>query len=107
MEWGAGGGAAAGDRRRIGPWRLRLSRHAEERMRERGIGFDEVVEAIENPVQYMYDRWRDLYIAVSPRGHAVVYAIHGDEYEIVTVLRRREYEALVSKHGRSRYRFIA
>jgi len=84
-----------------------LSRHAMERMRERRVGLEEVLEALENPIQILYDEWNDVYIAVSPTGVAVVYAYRGPITEIVTVMTRKEYEALVSKYGRKRYRVIA
>ncbi len=76
-------------------------------MVERGISYGDVVEALEDPVQHVYDSWRDVYIAVSGRGFAVVYAYRGGYYEVLTVLGRREYEALVKKWGLKRYRFIA
>ena len=83
-----------------------LSRHAIERMKERGISLEEVIEAFENPAQLLYDEWNDVYIAVSETGVAVVYAYRGPRIEIVTVMTHREYEALVSKYGRKRYRVI-
>ena len=84
-----------------------LSRHAMERMKERRISLEEVIEAFENPAQLLYDEWNDVYIAVSETGVAVVYAYRGPRTEIVTVMTRREYEALVSKYGRKRYKVIA
>jgi hypothetical protein len=75
-------------------------------MVERGIGYSDVVDALTNPVQHVYDSWRDVYIAVSGRGFAVVCAFRGGYYEVLTVLRRREYEALIKKWGAKRYRFI-
>lgn len=84
-----------------------LSRHAMERMRERKVSLEEVLEALENPFQLLYDEWNDVYIAVSETGVAVVYAYRGPRTEIVTVMTRREYEALVSRYGRKRYKVIA
>ena len=83
-----------------------LSKHASKRMGERRLSMDEVREAIKNPVQHVYDRWRDVYIAVSWRGVAVVYAMHGGRIEVLTVLSKREYEALISKYGLKRYKTI-
>ncbi len=88
-------------------YRLRLTRHARQRMEERGISLEEVVEALEDPVQLLYDEERDVYLALGPTGRvAVVYAARGLEVEVVTVLRRREYEALVGRLGSRRYKVI-
>lgn len=86
--------------------RLVVSAHARQRMRERGIGFEEMLEALQNPVQLVYDRVNDVYITVAQRGYAVVYAFRGSIVEVVTVLGRKEYEALLSKHGLRRYKVI-
>jgi len=82
-----------------------FSRHAKERMRERKIGDNEVLNALLNPVQIVYDSWNDVYIAVSGEGKAVVYAFRGSVVEILTVLGKREYEALLSKFNR-RYKVL-
>jgi len=89
-----------------GGWRLRLSRHAVERMRERGVSVEEVLGALREPVQLLYDTRRDVYLALSAEGVGVVYAARGRVVEVVTVLRRREYEALVGRLGPRRYRVI-
>ena len=87
--------------------RLVYTRHARVRMRERGVEPWEVEEALLHPVQLLYDTLRDTYLALGPRGRvAVVYAYHGSYVEIVTVLTRREYEALVGRLGPRRYRVI-
>ncbi|MET1160044.1 MAG: DUF4258 domain-containing protein [Thermoprotei archaeon] len=83
-----------------------FTKHARTRMRERDINEEQVLEALENPVQHVYDKWNDVYIAVDQRGFAIVYAYRGSYIEILTVLGKREYEALVSKYGYSRYRVI-
>lgn len=85
-------------------YKILLSRHAKKRMTERGISLDDVREAIENSVQHVYDRWNDAYVAVDQRGYAVVYAYRGNTIEVLTVLGRREYEALISKYGFKRYK---
>ncbi len=87
--------------------RIILTRHAKTRIMERNIDIDEVLEALREPVQIVYDRWSDVYIAVGSRGIGVVYAWRGAFTEILTVLRRREYEALMKKHGYKRYRVLA
>ncbi len=76
-------------------------------MIERGINEQDVLETLDNPVQHVYDRWNDLYIAVNSRGFAIVYAYRGSYVEIVTVLGRREYEALLSKYGSRRYKLLS
>ncbi len=87
--------------------RIHWSKHALKRLEERGISVEEALEALREPVQLVYDSWKDLYVAVHPKGHAVVYAFRGSYVEIVTVLGRREYEALISKHGVRRYKLIS
>lgn len=75
-------------------------------MDERSLKYDDVVESINNPKQLVYDKWNDVYIAVSITGNAVVYAFKGNRVEVLTVLGRREYEALVSKYGTKRYKVL-
>ncbi|MET1101200.1 MAG: DUF4258 domain-containing protein [Pyrodictiaceae archaeon] len=86
--------------------RIVFTAHAHRRMKERGVSGEEVLEALKNPVQHHYDRHRDVYLALGENGIAVVYAYHGSLVEIVTVLRRSEYEALVRRIGRRRYKLI-
>ena len=85
---------------------IKFSKHARDRMSERGISVENVLDTLNNPVQHVYDKWRDLYIAVSEQGYAVVYAYRGNTVEVVTVLGRREYEALLSKYGFKRYKLL-
>ncbi len=75
-------------------------------MTERGVSFEEVIEALRHPVQIVYDKMRDVYLALGENNVAVVYAQRGLVIEVVTVLRRREYEALVGRLGSRRYRVI-
>ena len=89
-----------------GFFRVRFSAHARRRMSERGVSEGEVLEALREPVQIVYDRLRDVYLALGWNGVAVVYAQRGALVEVVTVLRRREYEALVSRLGEKRYRLV-
>lgn len=86
--------------------KLIVTAHSKQRMRERGISFEEILEALQEPVQLAYDKDKDVYIAVAHKGYAVVYAFHGNVVEIVTVLGKKEYEALMSKHGVKRYKVI-
>ncbi len=85
---------------------IRLSKHAKIRMKERGIDYKEVASIIENPVQLVYDSWKDVYIAVGRDGCAIVYSFHGEYVEVLTVLGRREYEALASRYMMKRYKLI-
>ena len=88
--------------------RVRYSRHAVERMRQRRIDPGCVEEALREPAQLLYDKAKDVYIALSPDGDcAAVYAYRGSLVEVVTVLGRREYEALVGRLGSRRYRLVA
>ncbi len=87
-------------------WVLRYTAHARRRMRERGIGEEDVEEALRSPVQLVYDEHRDTYLALGWNNVAVVYAPRGCIVEIVTVLRRREYEALLRRLGSRRYKII-
>ena len=76
-------------------------------MRERGVVVvDDVVKALSEPVELVYDREKDVYIALGSNGVAVVYAYRGAYYEIVTVMREREYRNLVYRLGRRRYRIL-
>jgi hypothetical protein len=76
-------------------------------MAQRGVAREEVEEALQGPAQLLYDRGRDTLLALHPRGHiAVVYAQHAATIEVVTVLTRREYNALTRRLGRKRYRVI-
>lgn len=86
--------------------RLVYTRHAEERMRERGISRAEVEEALREPLQILYDRGNDVYLVLGGNDVAVVVANRVSYAEIVTVLRRKEYEALVGRLGRKRYKTI-
>ena len=67
---------------------------------------EEVLGALREPVQLLYDTVRDVYLALGANGVAVVYAARGRVVKVVTVMRRREYEALVGRLGRRRYRVI-
>ena len=87
-------------------YRLSFSAHAKTRMKERGISVEDVVEALEAPAQLVYDRMRDVYLILGNNGVAVVYAVRGLIVEIVTVMRRREYEALLGRLGSKRYRVL-
>lgn len=85
--------------------KLKLSRHALHRIEERAIDLKFVYETIDNPDQIIYDKQKDLYIYVSDKC-AVVSAFHGSYIEVVTVLGKREFNALMSKYGYSRYKVI-
>ncbi|ABN69573.1 hypothetical protein Smar_0464 [Staphylothermus marinus F1] len=87
-------------------WKIRVSKHAVHRMKERRISLEDIYDTINDPYMYFYDSWNDLYLAVNIRGYAVVYAFHGNIVEIVTVLGKREFEALLSKYGKSRYKHL-
>ena len=86
--------------------RIIYTRHCLRRIKERRVSISDIQEAIEHPVQLVYDTWNEVYIAVSIKGIATVYAFHGNYIEVLTVLGKREYEALASKYGRSRYKVI-
>jgi len=83
-----------------------FSKHAKHRMIERKVAMNSVIDAIKSPKQLLYDKWKDLYISISSDGSAIVYAFHGSYIEIVTVLSKREFNAIVSKYGYSRYKVI-
>ncbi len=89
-----------------GLFRVEFTRHARRRMAERGISVEEVYDALNQPIQVVYDRLRDAYISVSPRGCGVVYKQFGKNIIILTVLGRREYEVLTAVYGRSRYKVV-
>jgi len=84
---------------------IELSKHALRRIKERAIDLKFVYDTIDNPEQIIYDKQKDLYIYVSDKC-AVVSAFHGSYIEIVTVLGKREFNALMSKYGYSRYKVI-
>lgn len=85
--------------------KVHVSKHAKLRMLERNISFEDFLECLKEPVQLVYDSWNDVYIAVSIRGFAIVYAFKGNRIEVLTVLGKREYEALASKYDK-RYKVI-
>jgi len=86
--------------------KLVLTHHAKRRMRERSVSVDELIAAFCEPEQLVYDRMRDTYLLLGANGVALVYVMRGYVYEIVSVLRRREYEALVRRIGSRRYKVI-
>ncbi len=86
------------------PATLVFSFHACLRMAERRVGVEEVVEALREPCEHVYDRVRDTILVLGCNGVAVVYAMRGNVYEIVTVLRDVEYRVLVERLGRRRYK---
>ncbi len=87
-------------------FRVEFTVHARRRMAERGISVEEVYNALNQPVQVVYDRLRDAYISVSPGGCGVVYKQFGRRIIVLTVLGRREYEVLRAVYGRSRYKLV-
>ncbi|RLG75570.1 MAG: DUF4258 domain-containing protein [Thermoprotei archaeon] len=87
-------------------FKIMLSKHAKLRMKERNIKEEDIYDASYNPVQLVYDSWNDVYIAVSMKGIAVVYALRGNVVEILTVLGKKEYNALMSKFKNGRYKVI-
>ena len=84
---------------------IKLSKHALRRIKERAIDLKFVYDTISSPEQIVYDKQKDLYIYVSDKC-AVVSAFHGSYIEVVTVLGKREFNALMSKYGYSRYKVI-
>ena len=84
---------------------IKLSKHALRRIKERAIDLKFVYDTISNPEQIVYDKQKDLYIYVSDK-RAVVSAFHGSYIEVVTVLGKREFNALMSKYGYSRCKVI-
>ncbi len=80
--------------------------HAKRRMRERNIEVHDVEYALTEPVQILYDIHRDVYLVLGHNGVAVVYAQRGNVIEVVTVMTRREYEALARRLANRRYRLI-
>jgi hypothetical protein len=88
------------------PLRVVFSKHARQRMMERKVSLQEVLEALTNPVQLFYDYERDVYLALGPAYVAAVYSMRGQVIEVVTVLRRREYKALVRRLAGRRYKLV-
>ena len=87
-------------------FKIKLSKHAKDRMKERNIEEEDVYEALHNPVQLVYDSWNDVYIAVSMKNIAVPYSLKRNVLEVLTVLSKKEYETLMSKFGRKRYKVL-
>ncbi|WFO76358.1 DUF4258 domain-containing protein [Desulfurococcaceae archaeon MEX13E-LK6-19] len=83
-----------------------FSNHALDRMKERNIDLEDIIESLSSPVQLLYDAWNDLYIAVAGKGSAIVYAFRGGYLEIVTVLGKREFNVLLKKYGNKRYKVM-
>jgi hypothetical protein len=90
----------------LGGRRLVFTNHARRRMIERGISEEDVNRALSEPVQILYDRGNDVYLVLGSNNVAVVVADRVTFVEIVTVLRRKEYEALTGRLGRKRYRWV-
>jgi hypothetical protein len=88
------------------PVELVFTSHARDRMRERGIPVEAVVEALRSPCEHAYDRSRDVYLLLGCNGVAVVYAARGTVIEIVTVMGESEYRFLVHHVGSRRYRVL-
>ncbi len=84
-----------------------FSKHALYRVKERNIELEDIIESLSNPVQILYDTWKDLYIAVASKGSAIVYAFRGGYLEIVTVLGKREFNILLRKYGNKRYKVMS
>lgn len=87
-------------------FKIVLSKHARLRMGERNIKEEDVYDASYSPVQLVYDSWNDVYIAVSMKGIAIVYALRGSIVEVLTVLSKKEYNTLMSKFKNGRYKVI-
>jgi len=85
---------------------LLFTNHARVRMGERGITEDDVRQALLDPVQIVYDRAKDVYLILGSNNVAIVLSFRAPLIEVVTVLRRREYEALVQRLSRRRYRIV-
>jgi len=88
-----------------GVCRIVWSVHALRRMRERGVSFEEALSALRSPVEHVYDKSRDVYIAFDG-SVAVVYAYRPPVIEVVTVMRSREYRCLIGRLSWRRYRVI-
>lgn len=84
---------------------VRITRHARERMKQRRVSEQELIEALRNPLEHAYDKANDVYIAFNG-SVAVVYAYHPPVIEIVTVLREKEYRHLVKRLSNRRYKLI-
>ncbi len=85
---------------------IRITAHAKRRMSERGVSLSDLREALYSPVQVYYDAMKDTYLVLGYNNVAAVVALRGAVVEVVTVMRREEYEALVRRLGRRRYRLI-
>ncbi len=83
-----------------------FSKHALRRMHDRKISLDEVLDILSNPLGVIYDRLKDVYIALGYQGSAVVYAFRASRIEVLTVLGKREFSALQKKYGMQRYKTI-
>ncbi len=87
-------------------YKIHYTKHALERMKERGIRREDVEEALQSPAQILYDLKRDVYLVMGENSTSVVYAVRGVKIEVVTVMRKEEYEALVRRLGNKRYKVI-
>jgi hypothetical protein len=87
-------------------YQLVITAHAKKRMAERKITIADILEALRDPVQIFYDEERDTYLVLGLNNIAVVVSIKGLRIEVVTVMKRREYEALTGRLGDRRYKLI-
>ena len=83
-----------------------FSKHALRRMHDRNISLDKALDILLNPLGVIYDRLKDVYIALGYQGTAVVYAFRASRIEVLTVLGKREFSALQKKYGMQRYKTI-
>jgi hypothetical protein len=88
------------------PVEVRLSRHALQRMGERRISLEELIEALGSPCEHAYDKSKDVALLLGCNKVAIVYIQKGTQIEVVTVIREAEYKHLTRRIGRRRYKLI-
>ncbi len=85
---------------------IKLTKHARRRMVERGISLEDIIEALTRTCEDVHDKQNDVYIALGCNGIAVVYSYRPPVMEIITVLREKEYNALIGRLGKRRYKVL-
>jgi len=85
---------------------VRLSKHALQRMAERVVSLEELLEALETPCEHAYDKSKDVALLLGCNGVALAYTQRGAQVEVVTVMREAEYKHLTRRIGRRRYKIV-
>ena len=81
-----------------GSVRIEFTRHALQRMRERGVSAEDVYEALGNPDELLLDTETDRIVAVKHgKGLCVIVEARGDTVKVITVIVTPHLKRLVER----------